>query len=166
MAIPRSRYREVGGHESVRGDVAEDLALAQVVHAAGLPVEAWAGGGVEYRMYPEGLAALVEGWTKNLAAGASVTARLRVLLVALWITGVLSVVPVLLGGGVGLVIGAAVAVQAAVLLRRVGSFDVIDALAVPLLVAVFVGLFAMSAWRRVRRRPVAWRGRVVPQRSA
>jgi 4,4'-diaponeurosporenoate glycosyltransferase len=163
MSIERDRYLEIGGHGGVRGEVAEDLALAELADRAGLPVEAWAGGGIEYRMYPEGIGSLVEGWTKNLAAGAASVATARVALVAVWITAVLLVLPALFHGWTGVALCVLVTGQGLVLLRRVGSFGVLDAVLLPVLAAGFVGLFARSSWRRVRGRPVEWRGRTVSQ---
>ena len=64
-------YQHVGGHGAVRSDVIEDTALARRYAAAGRPVTAFAGGdAVSFRMYPDGVRQLVDGWTKSLAAGA------------------------------------------------------------------------------------------------
>ena len=66
---PGRRYEAAGGHghPEVRGAVAEDLALARVVGRS-LP---FAGRGLAtFRMYPHGVRALVQGWTKNIATGA------------------------------------------------------------------------------------------------
>src|SRR5829696_1455630 len=64
-------HAAVGGHGSVRGEVLEDVALARRYRDAGLAVRCLAGGdAVRFRMYPAGLRQLVEGWSKNIAAGA------------------------------------------------------------------------------------------------
>jgi 4,4'-diaponeurosporenoate glycosyltransferase len=164
LAIGRAPYLAAGGHGAVRAEVAEDVALAAHLDARGCPVECWAGGGIAYRMYPEGLRVLVQGWTKNLAAGAGATAPLRAVAVAVWITGLLRAAPLVAGGPVGWALLALVVAQVAVLLRRVGSFGLLDAILYPVLLGGFVALFAVSLARRVGRRPVAWRGRRVPPR--
>jgi chlorobactene glucosyltransferase len=65
----REAYEGVGTHESVRGEVAEDLALAQAYHAQGRRVYfAFATELMETRMY-ENLPHIVEGWSKNLYLG-------------------------------------------------------------------------------------------------
>lgn len=65
----RQSYFEAGGHEAVKGEVAEDLALAQRYVEAGMRVWfAFAENLMETRMYT-GLAHLVEGWSKNLYLG-------------------------------------------------------------------------------------------------
>jgi 4,4'-diaponeurosporenoate glycosyltransferase len=157
MAVPRTTYLATGGHDLAASDVAEDLALAAGLHRAGVPVHAYLddGSGVTVRMYPGGWRSLVEGWTKNLAAGAGGVAWWRSLLVAVWVTGALRAI------GDGPLAHAVVAAQHLVLLRLVGRFGVITALVWPLPLVVFVGLFVRSVWRRVLRREVTWRGRQV-----
>jgi 4,4'-diaponeurosporenoate glycosyltransferase len=163
VAVPRDVYLATGGHAAsvVRGTVAEDLALARQLSHAGVPTESWAGGGIAYRMYPEGARSLWQGWTKNLAAGAGSAAPLRTLAVASWITGLL-MAPTLVGAGaVGWCVLASVAFQVGVLLRRVGRFGVVDVLVYPALLVFFVGVFAVSLGRRAIGRGSLWRGRVV-----
>ena len=74
MAISAGAYRRIGGHRVVRGEIADDLALAAAADRAGVPVGSLLGGThLTYRMYPDGLVSLVEGWTKNLASGGAST---------------------------------------------------------------------------------------------
>ena len=69
VMVTRAAYEAVGTHEVVRGEVAEDLALAQAFHATGRPVFfAFATRLMETRMY-ESLPHLVEGWSKNIYLG-------------------------------------------------------------------------------------------------
>jgi chlorobactene glucosyltransferase len=65
----RAAYHEVGTHEVVRAEVAEDLMLAQRYHRAGKRI--WFGFASEYmttRMY-RNLSHLIEGWSKNIYLG-------------------------------------------------------------------------------------------------
>ncbi len=65
----RETYEEVGTHEAVRDEVAEDLALAQAYHARGRRVYfLFALESMETRMY-ENLPHIIEGWSKNLYLG-------------------------------------------------------------------------------------------------
>ncbi len=127
----------------------------------GIPVTALADAGagdIRYRMYPHGWRSLVEGWTKNLAAGAAKVPPIRAALVALWITGALvgmASVPTRPLGYVAFVL------QFAVLLRPAGRFGTLTAVCYPLPLLAFVVLFIRSATRRLTGRPVAWRGRWV-----
>ena len=69
ICVRRASYEDVGTHAAVRGEVAEDLALAQTFWRSGLKLHfAFAEKLMETRMYT-GLGHLVEGWTKNLFLG-------------------------------------------------------------------------------------------------
>ena len=66
ILIRRTAYDRIGGHESVRAEVLDDVALARNVKASGgrvlfMPGAEWA----ETRMY-RSFSAMWEGWTKNL----------------------------------------------------------------------------------------------------
>lgn len=70
ILIDRHVYGEIGGHEAVRGEVVEDLRLAQRLTGAGHPLSLRsARGAFATRMY-HSLGEVVDGWTKNLATGA------------------------------------------------------------------------------------------------
>jgi chlorobactene glucosyltransferase len=69
ILLHRRTYEEIGTHEAVRAEVAEDLALAQLVHSRGRRVWfAFATELMETRMYHD-LSHIVEGWSKNLYLG-------------------------------------------------------------------------------------------------
>lgn len=73
MMFDREAYEAVGGHEAVRGEVVEDLVLAQRTVASGRKLYiAHAEDLIATRMY-RSLAAIEEGWTKNLANAARQT---------------------------------------------------------------------------------------------
>ena len=65
----RATYEAIGTHASVRGEVAEDLSLAQqtIIHGYRVWV-AFAETLMETRMY-DGLAPMIEGWSKNVYLG-------------------------------------------------------------------------------------------------
>jgi 4,4'-diaponeurosporenoate glycosyltransferase len=167
-------YRRVGGHAAVADEVVEDLRLSRRYDACGLPVTCLAGGDVvHYRMYPGGWRTLVDGWTKNLAAGATAASPWAVAGTVLWVgahaavawaTAAAVLRWVLRSGGppvLELAAWTAVAAHLAWLLRRVGSFRIWTAIAFPVPLAAFVALFARSAAWRITRRAVPWRGRPV-----
>ena len=70
IMMRRRDYEAIGTHQAVRGEVAEDLALAQHTLAMGYRVYfAFAHTLMETRMYRD-LAHLTEGWSKNIYQGA------------------------------------------------------------------------------------------------
>jgi len=101
MMFRREAYERIGGHESVRNDVVEDMALAQqVVASGGRLLLRHADDLMDTRMY-RSLAEISEGWTKNLARGAARAvpgwlAPFAPWLLALFVVLVWSVAPVVL----------------------------------------------------------------------
>ena len=168
LAVPRQRYLDAGGHQLVRGAVTEDLALAAAFARLGVPVAAYADAGegaIVYRMYPEGPRSLVQGWAKNLAAGARSVPALRAAAIALWVAGGLAAAASAVAWVAGrwaapaaALMYALYAVQHAVLMRRAGRFGAVAAAAYPLPLACFAALAVASAFPRRRE----WRGRLVP----
>ncbi len=171
LAIPRDVYFAAGGHARVRGEIAEDLALARAVDATGAPVAAWCGAPRgTIRMYGEGPAQLVRGWTKNLAAGAHSLPPLRLAVVVAWVAAVAQACALVVAApfgvsttpvAVALAIYAAVVFQTAVLAHRIGPFARGAVVALPVFVAAFCAMFVASVALSISGRTIAWRGRQV-----
>jgi chlorobactene glucosyltransferase len=69
LLFPRESYDRLGGHEVVKDEVVEDMALAQHVKRAGMRLRIRsAESGLSTRMY-RSLPDLVEGWSKNIVTG-------------------------------------------------------------------------------------------------
>lgn len=172
LACRRTHHEQVGGHEVVRDRVDDDVGLAEAYRRAGLDVRVLAGGDdVSFRMYPRGLGQLVEGFGKNLAAGAASVRPVTVALVVAWVTLLVqaAVAPLRAaasGDGLAwaLALYGVVALQVWWMSRRVGRFGPLIALAFPAPLVVFLGTFAWSTWG-LARGSVSWRGRrVAPRR--
>jgi chlorobactene glucosyltransferase len=111
ILMPRGSYEAAGTHEAVRGEVAEDLALAQmVVRRGGRLHFAFAERLMETRMY-HGLGPLIEGWSKNVYLGGrrsfpdepvrrALVPLMLVLAFCFWLAPVVWVVAGLAGGRV------------------------------------------------------------------
>ena len=154
--------RAVGGFETVAGEVVEDLALAAAYRASGRAVVCLGGGeAVRFRMYPDGLASLVEGWTKNLAGGAARAPRWPRIGAVAWVSAGLTIVANAIAEPSPAVVAAwtLYGFELWWMLRRLGSFHPVTAALFPLPLLAFVGLFTRSALVRLLHRPVAWRGR-------
>jgi 4,4'-diaponeurosporenoate glycosyltransferase len=171
LATTERAYQAVGGHASVLGEVAEDLALGIRYREQGLPVTIRLGADrMRFRMYPAGVRQLAEGWTKNMAVGAGAVPLHRSLGVALWITAATSAalcLPAVPGNGsvsvgVGLALYAAFVAQILWIGRITGTFGLLTALLYPVPLVAFMALFLRSTWRLRVRRSVHWRGRSIP----
>lgn len=166
LVTTRAALGAVGGFASVAGDVVEDLALARRYEGAGRPVRCFVGGdAVRYRMYPDGGRSLVQGWTKNLAAGAARAPRVPSIGAALWVTGALSVgiAAVSSPSPAAVLAWSAYALQFRWWLRRLGSFRWWTWAVFPAGVAAFVLLVAGSLVAQLRG-TARWRGRDVALR--
>jgi 4,4'-diaponeurosporenoate glycosyltransferase len=170
IACTRADYVAVGGHQSIASSVIDDFALAERFRAHAKPVDAYIGqGSIEFRMYPTGTGALIEGFAKNFASGAGDIPALRALAIATWITSLLSaaiMVGATLTGGpaLGALVFALSAAQMHVFLRRLGNFGIATAVLFPLCLVAFVGVFAWSLVR-LARGTVRWKGRTVELRG-
>ena len=174
LIVGRDDYERLGGHEAVRSSVMEDIALCHQAQRAHLPVTVLGGRGVvSFRMYPGGVAQLVEGWARGLAFGAAKVRPVTLALVTAWLaagtSAALGLVAAAASSGTGgrslLLDGAAYgafALQLGWMLRRVGRFRAVTWVVYPVVVAAFVALFALSLFEVVVRRRVRWKGRRVP----
>lgn len=172
LVTSRDDYLQIGGHGSVRGEIVEDIALAGEFADAGLPVHTFGGAdAVTFRMYPDGLGQLLEGWSKNFATGAGSVGPARLFLIGFWLTTVLisvqSLIEQVLGTGDAAWPQAVspyllFVVQLAVMLRQLGNFGVRTALVYPVPLGVFVVVFLFSVYLTLIRRQVVWRGRRIP----
>lgn len=90
MLFLRSSYEAIGGHERVRGNVVEDLRLAQlVVEDRKMVFAAHAEDLMETRMY-RSLGGIIEGWSKNLALGSKQAVAPWLAPIVPWLLGFLA----------------------------------------------------------------------------
>jgi 4,4'-diaponeurosporenoate glycosyltransferase len=167
-------YRAVGGHAAVAGEVVEDVHLARRYRTHGLPVRCLGGGdAVAFRMYPGGVRQLVEGWTKNIAAGAGLSPRWALAGSIAWVSSCVAVALVgvraglawAAGGGAPIVPAlawAVVAVELWWMLARLGSWRWWTPWLFPVPLVAFLAVFARSLAVTLVRGEVTWRDRRVP----
>jgi chlorobactene glucosyltransferase len=170
----RQAYDDVGTHEAVRHEVAEDLALAQAYFRRGRKVHfAFAQRFMETRMY-HSLPHLVEGWSKNVYLGGRrsfprepvLRALVPVMLVSalgFWLVPPAVLLAGLAGAAPAGLLPAAIAATALsagfwVLISLGMEIPGWYGLGYPLGAAMALFIVARSTWRAGRR--VEWRGRV------
>jgi len=163
LFVSKSHYQRVGGHAAVRGHILENFRLAEHFRAAGIPLLTLPGKGlVSFRMYPQGLRELVQGWTKGFAAGAGATPLATLLLVIAWMAGLLLAPQAgfltgewwLWGPACGLC-----ALQVAWIGRKLGHFGWLLMLLYPVPLLFFFAVFGWSAMRSGKK--VNWKGRAI-----
>jgi 4,4'-diaponeurosporenoate glycosyltransferase len=169
MVTSMADYDGAGGHDAVRSEVVEDLALAERYRDSGRGVEVLEGGAaIRFRMYPGGIRQLVDGWAKNFATGAGSTRRWRLAAIVGWVTALGTAAFALddgLRGELDPVLGVALylafAAQLWWMFRQVGSFGPLTALLFPIPLVGFIVVFLRSLWLTHVRHAVTWRGRSV-----
>ena len=169
LMIREDVYDEIGGHESVAGDVLEDVALAKRTKAARHRI--WFGSGagvVRVRMY-RSFDEMCEGWKKNLylLVGGTPGAVVRELVwVVPWVTFALLVfglkAPPAFVAGLGLLV-ARHAVYGSTLLRN--HFRVLYILYYMPGVALYAGVL-WASYRANLQGDVEWKGRRISVRAA
>lgn len=161
LMIGRDEYGRIGGHASVRGKVLENFCLAAACREQGIASQSVNGQGmIAFRMYADGMASLVEGWTKGFASGANHTPRNSLYLVIAWMSALM--IPPLAGclSGEWLLWGpvcALAALQVIWIGRMLGSFRLMSLAFYPLPLAFFFALFTRSAMKSGKK--VRWKGR-------
>jgi 4,4'-diaponeurosporenoate glycosyltransferase len=159
IAVDRATYDAAGGHAapSVRSMHTEDIGLARAVGRSKLFVGSPST--TTFRMYPDGIGALVQGWTRSLATGARYTRWWLAVATVAWVCSIA-------GGWIAAPLTyPLIAAQVWVLGRRAGTIDPRAAALFPLLVIVLAVIFVRSAVAVVLRRDVTWKGRAVDARG-
>jgi len=171
ILISQADYQAVGGHAAIKDSIVDDIALGEKLRAKEMPFALFLGDhDVSYRMYRGGLRQLVQGWTKNQAAGVAKTPLLAIALVFFWITAVASAPFYLVLNLVGqqwLEAGIMAAcygiwvLELTRIARHIGSFSVIDIVCYPLLLLFYLAIFLRSLVKRILGRPVIWKDREI-----
>jgi 4,4'-diaponeurosporenoate glycosyltransferase len=180
LLTSREDYERAGGHAAVRGEILDDVKLAAAYDRAGLPVRCFVGGrSIWMRSYPGGIRNMADGWTKNVASGASAAAPPAALAAVLWVSAhhavgvgaTSSLVEVMAGAPLThghpvlwAVAWVGVAWQLRSILGRIGSFRWWTWLLFPVPLVAFDLIFARSVVLTAVRRQVGWRGRKVDLR--
>jgi len=170
MVCSKEVYFQAGGHESVRTEVVEDIALGKVFRKAGFEFTLFGGrGSVNFRMYPEGFRSMVEGWTKSMGAGAGTTAFFPLMLSILWMSGGTAAFILILrvallsqtiqvaalSSGIYLLY----TMQILWMLRRIGNFGILTCLFFPVHLMFFHIIFIRSFLLTLFKKEITWKGR-------
>ena len=171
ILVRREAYRSIGGHEALRAEILEDVALARRAKQAGFRI--WFGSGdgiVTTRMYRK-FSAMWEGWTKNvfLLFGSNRSAVWKAateLALRGWLPPLLGLLLLLAGGpakwaGIALVLFSVVEHLRYLRTLKTPDRTRIAALLVPGSFLLFL-LLLNSERRYSRNRGVEWKGRRYP----
>jgi 4,4'-diaponeurosporenoate glycosyltransferase len=168
VVMRKKCYFESGGHKEVRSEVVEDLALGERFKRWKVPIYCYGGKGtISFRMYPNGVGELIDGWSKGFATGAIKTYIPILLAIIAWIGGSISTTRYLIEAllninALSILIWAAAylcyAAQVYWMLFRVGTFKFYTALFYPVPLLFFLAIFLRSVFLIFIRRSVRWKG--------
>jgi 4,4'-diaponeurosporenoate glycosyltransferase len=171
MVCSREDYFAVGGHEKVRGEILESISFGKEFLKAGREVRCYGGKGtISFRMYPEGLRSLIEGFGKGFGIGANAMSLVSLFMMVCWVTGGVAVTRHLLETafwpdkvalGVWMTLDAFYILQIHWMLRRIGNFGFLTALLFQIPLLFFIVLFFSSLLRIFVIRRVTWKGREI-----
>ncbi|HNR93042.1 MAG TPA: glycosyltransferase [Kiritimatiellia bacterium] len=163
LMVSKEDYFKIGGHESVRQHILENLHLAPLFRAEGIPVRCVGGErSLGIRMYPDGFASLAGGWRKAFGSGAACTPRPLLLLMVAWLAAAAGTALMLLlaplrtaGTGIAwLLLYLLFVIQMRWHFRRIGNFPLAAALFYPVFLFFFFWISALP-------QQANWKGRTV-----
>ncbi|NPV09914.1 MAG: glycosyltransferase [Anaerolineae bacterium] len=167
----REDYLSVGGHAAARGEILEDIILARRFSERGCPISSYGGrGSVSFRMYSDGFASMISGWSKGFAQGSTYIRPSFLLLSIAWVSGCFGafVRPLMhlpFEGTQQVLAHAAVyllyAAQVLWMARRIGRFQPWAGLLFPLPLAFFGLIMLRSLVLRYVLRRAVWKDRVI-----
>jgi chlorobactene glucosyltransferase len=177
IMIRRKVYDAIGGHEKIKDQIVEDKAIAEQVKWNGYHLVIADGSQViRTRMYTS-LAAMWEGWTKNIYLGlrdhpallllgafGATLALIAALFLPIW--PLLGAAWFLQGGGwlaIGVIVKSLIVWGALLYARartaRKMNISIWYAWTTPLGAGVFAAMMIVSAWKVLSGQGVTWRGR-------
>lgn len=169
LLVKEEEYFRLGGHEKTYYTHMDGLAMADLYQAENYPVTVYGGKDVlHFRMYPEGLGQLIQGWTKSFIYGAKVTHSLVMASIVFWVMGSFLILIGMIDGlmqsdGVYFWIITSFYVlyslQFRWLMNKVGKFPVWTMFFPLVYISAFLGLYLWSIIQVYFLRKVKWRGR-------
>jgi 4,4'-diaponeurosporenoate glycosyltransferase len=169
LLVSKENYTKSGGHEAVRNRVLENFFMSKMYIQNQIAIHCFSGqGAVSFRMYPNGLYDLIQGWIKGFTAGAGGTSTFILIGIVAWLTGALGTarhlaMDLFIGPtgtvSVFLLLYLLYAIQIRGYLGKAGRFHGLTAILYPIPVCFFIFVFLGSLVYRVTGHRFIWKGR-------
>ncbi len=167
--VSKLTFSSLNGYEKVRGETVEDFFLGKVYMENNKRIMLYLGGKlISFRMYPNGISTLFEGWSKNFSKGAFAVRPWILFLFIIWVTYV-TVLPIEIALSVVnekyivLILLIALYFVSVFSLKRIsnalGSYPLICQLFYPLLIIPFHLIFIYSFFAIYIFKSTKWKGR-------
>ena len=171
IMISRELYFKTGGHKLVANSIIEDVDLGIELSKRGIPIFIIPHGMViKFRMYPDGIKYLADGWTKNILLGASRTKPAEIIMVtsiiAVSIGSIVSLLKYLiqknlLFSSIYFSIYTGFGIFLFIVLRRIGKFSSLIIFAHPIFAIFFTFILLRSLYLKATGGKIYWRKREI-----
>jgi hypothetical protein len=160
IVVSRRDYEATQGHAAFKDGVLEDIKLGRLFLQRGYRVENYLGGSlIKFRMYPQGFGQLFQGFSKNMALGASSLGPMF-FLVFIWMVGLYSA----MGNLFSFMYSPyyfLFAIQIYVVSKKTGDYTIADALLYFVHYLFFLLVFFVSLYKVIFLKRVEWKGRKI-----
>ncbi|TXC85648.1 glycosyltransferase [Metabacillus litoralis] len=167
LLCKRTSYFAIGGHESIKGEVVENLAFVQ--HASARNNSVYAVGGydvINMRMYHNGISSVFKGWGKSFASGSKKTQPVLMIFIVLWISSLFTFLTnsftiIVDNPYIFLIIYSTISFLFYKMLKVIGNFTILDAFLFPLHILFFLAVFCFSLFKTYVLKNTSWKGRTI-----
>lgn len=171
ILMSQENYKRVGGHESVRQNIIEDVALGNRFNKLKIPYSLYVGDeDISFRMYAEGFRSLVQGWLKNQIEGAAQTPAGLFLKVFFWMGSLLAVplqlIVFILKKNSFLIFSFSILYLAWLVIifyysRQIGDFRIWPIVLYPIPLLALLCIYLLAIINKIFKREVKWKGRSI-----
>lgn len=173
LVINRDDFLRLGSNKDVAGQVLENFSMSQKLEQEGFSIICVSGKGLlSFRMFPEGLKSLIEGWSKAFARGAAGTTLSVLLTSIIWMIGIGSTTVVIvlsltsetlsLPSGITWISYFLFLSQIAYFASRLGIFSIWSFVLFPVTFLAYQMIFLKSVLIASGFAKASWRGRELP----
>lgn len=162
IVTSRKDYFETGGHEVIKNSVLDDFKIGQLYLKKEKNVTNFLGKDViKFRMYPNGLGQLFEGYTKNMSSGAIAGGLWNFVISFIWMVGIYSSIFTIFDSlwRFGLYLTFTFVIY--ILLKPIGEYAWYDYFIYPLHFLFFLLIIVVSIFKTLFLKSVSWRGRAI-----
>ncbi len=171
LIISKDKYLQYDGHSIVKNEIMEHMSYGSSVKDKGENIYCYGGKHtISFRMYPNGIGDLINGWSKGFASGAMKTSISILVVIVLWIVGASGTARILIqecitGDTIQMIqwvfLYVCYVMQIYWMIRRIGNFKFYTALFYPIPLLFFVVVFIYSLIRVFVLKKAVWKGRTI-----
>ncbi len=171
LLCERNAYFSIGGHKSSKNNILEDLEIGKKFLQKNIDVYCLGGKDtISFRMYPNGIKSLIEGFSKEFLIGASSSSIINLIIIILWISGMFYPLTLfikniislnILSLVIGIIFYLAYALQIIWMAKRIGNFNILVGVIYPIFLLFFIAIFFWEIIKKAFKRNITWKGRIV-----